>query len=105
MKNIAFIITKQNCLYKKYCKDNENGVEYKNLLIIGNGDNLNEIASNLFKILRKIDDNKEYKNIKIIFSEIFQLNDIGMAIMNRLNKASQSKQIINNINDLKNINI
>merc|ERR1712087_598522 len=48
IENIVFIVTRQNKLFSK-------ASETKNVLVIGNGDDLNEIASNLFLILRKID--------------------------------------------------
>merc|ERR1712154_270115 len=65
--DIVFIVTKQNELFNK-------ASETKNILVIGSGDNLNEVASNLFLILRKIDDEAKYQNVKLIFCEIFKQN-------------------------------
>eukprot|EP00483_Globobulimina_turgida_P012501 UN12524 len=96
IENVVFIITTQNVLAQK-CKEN------KNILLIGDGDNLNEIASNLFIILRKIDDEQQYKNTKLIFCQVFKQCDIGVAVMNRLSKAAQSNKIIRNLLDLQTI--
>ena len=96
--NIVFIVTKQSVLFDK-CEEN------KNVMVIGDGNDLNEIAGNLFKILRKIDDEREYEGVKVIFCEMFKKNDIGVAIMNRLDKASQSNKIIKSLNDLQSIKL
>ena len=96
--NVVFIVTKQNSLFSK-AKEN------KNVLVIGDGDDLNEIASNLFLILRKIDDDAEYQNVKLIFCEVFDQNDIGVAIMNRLDKASQSNKVIIDLSNLQSLSV
>ena len=51
---------------------------------IGDSDNENVIASNLYDALRKCDD----ENIDIIYSEEFNTPQLGAAIMNRLIKAA-----------------
>jgi L-threonylcarbamoyladenylate synthase len=58
--------------------------------IIGDKNNKEQIASNLFEILRKMDE----LNIDYIYSEEFTKEDIGMAIMNRLMKAAGNQKII-----------
>eukprot|EP01083_Nonionella_stella_P006193 17998_1 len=93
--SVVFIVSKQNALS---ARDNNT-----NVLIIGDANHLDEIAANLFIILRKIDDEEQYKNIKVIFCETFENNDIGVAIMNRLEKASQTNKIIKNMIDLHSI--
>lgn len=52
--------------------------------IINLGDNLNEVAKNLFEALRRFDD----KGVDIILSQSFEETGVGIAIMNRLNKAA-----------------
>lgn len=50
----------------------------------GDRDNPSEIAANLFRILREFDE----KNIKVILAESVNSSGIGLAVMNRLNKAA-----------------
>ena len=54
------------------------------LLVCGEKVNLSTIAVNLFDILRTFDQ----QNVDIIFSETFEETGIGVAIMNRLEKAA-----------------
>lgn len=54
------------------------------VLSIGSRHNIKSIGKNLFDILRKCDD----ENIDIILSEGFEKDNLGMAIMNRMLKAS-----------------
>lgn len=56
---------------------------------IGKGTDLSGIGSKLFSVLRELDKNK----VDYILSEGFTSNGIGMAIMNRLKKASGHKII------------
>ncbi|WP_342786441.1 L-threonylcarbamoyladenylate synthase [Desulfurococcus sp.] len=58
----------------------------KAVLIIGSRRNLYEVAKNLFKILRDVDN----IGCKIVFVEGFPETGIGLAVMNRLRKASSS---------------
>lgn len=62
----------------------ENSRLYKNSKVITLGKDLNEIAKNLFKALRDLDD----LGVDIILSEAFEETGVGLAIMNRLNKAA-----------------
>ncbi len=57
--------------------------------IIGLGEDLKEVAFNLFKALREMDKRK----VDIIYSESFENIGIGQAIMNRLTKAAGYKFI------------
>ncbi|WP_099190063.1 L-threonylcarbamoyladenylate synthase [Tepidibacter mesophilus] len=65
---------------------NKNKDKYKGE-VIGLGDDLNEVAYNLFKTLREMDK----KGVDIIYSEEFEKSGIGQAIMNRLTKAAGYK--------------
>jgi L-threonylcarbamoyladenylate synthase len=51
---------------------------------LGKGDNLEIIATKLFDTLRKMDD----RGVDVILSQGFEQKGIGIAIMNRLNKAA-----------------
>jgi L-threonylcarbamoyladenylate synthase len=55
----------------------------------GNRDDEEEIARNLFSILRQFDD----ENVGCMYSEAFNENGIGQAIMNRLLKAAGHKVV------------
>ncbi|SHH22262.1 L-threonylcarbamoyladenylate synthase [Tepidibacter thalassicus DSM 15285] len=66
----------------------ENVSKYKGE-VIGLGENLGEVAFNLFKVLREMDK----RNVDIIYSESFDKIGIGQAIMNRLSKAAGYKFI------------
>lgn len=59
------------------------------VLNIGSRNNLSEVASNLFDILRSFDK----INIDYIFSEGFTEEGVGLAVMNRLKKAAGHKII------------
>lgn len=65
---------------------NKNKDKYKGE-VIGLGDDLNGVAYNLFKALREMDK----KGVDIIYSEEFEKDGIGQAIMNRLTKAAGYK--------------
>lgn len=56
---------------------------------LGAREDLKEIAANLFDALREFDD----KAIDIVYSEVFETNGEGLAVMNRLNKAAGFKYI------------
>ena len=64
----------------------ENIEAFKNgiILSLGSSNNLSEIAKNLFEILRKCDD----LNADYIVCQGFDEQGVGLAIMNRLNKAA-----------------
>jgi len=55
-----------------------------NVIVIGNRNNINEIAANLFVTLRKCD----YYGLSEVYTEAFDECDVGMAVMNRLKKAA-----------------
>ncbi len=57
--------------------------------VVGSRDDEEEIARNLFSILRQFDD----ENVELMFSESFDDTGIGQAIMNRLLKAAGHKVI------------
>jgi len=83
-------------LIKKYQKENkvvgvlsslETKKFYQNadlVLVSGSRKNLKQIAQNLFKTLREFDKNK----VNIIISETFPKKGIGLAIMDRLERAA-----------------
>ena len=54
------------------------------VLVVGDRQNPESIAANLFKMLRKFD----YLGIEQVYSESFGEEELGMAIMNRLQKAA-----------------
>ena len=64
----------------------ENFNKFKNIPVIslGNKDDLDTIAKNLFEALRKCDD----LNVEQILCQGFEEQGVGLAIMNRLNKAA-----------------
>ena len=53
-------------------------------MVIGSRQHPETIAANLFKMLRKCD----YHNIQKVYAEGFEEKKLGLAIMNRLNKAA-----------------
>lgn len=60
-----------------------------NIIIIGDKNNSEEIAANLFKVLREFDD----REVESIYCEAFSNKDLGTATMNRLLKAAGNKII------------
>ena len=73
-KSVGILTTKENS--SKYPKGK--------VVILGEENNLEEIASNLFNALREFND----LGVDIILAEAFNEEGIGVAIMNRLNKAA-----------------
>ena len=73
-KKVGVIATEQT--KDKYLCDN--------IIVIGYRNNSDEIASNLFKVLRKCD----FLGFSDVYIEAFDENGVGMAIMNRLKKAA-----------------
>ena len=71
---VAIITTDENIDRFKNCE----------VLSLGRKDNLNEIAKNLFETLRKCDD----LGVEYILCQGFEEDGVGLAIMNRLNKAA-----------------
>jgi len=78
---IGIIATEQT---KKYYDGKDN------VKIIGDRNKPETIASKLFEILRSFDDD----GVDIILSETFDENQIGQAIMNRLDKATSEKILV-----------
>lgn len=64
----------------------ENVKEYKEgtSIVLGSIENLSTVAKSLFETLRKCDD----LGADLIFAEAYEEKGVGMAIMNRLNKAA-----------------
>jgi len=62
----------------------KNMYECDNILVIGSRTNPEEIASNLFEVLRRCD----RLEISEVFVEAFDEDGVGMAVMNRLKKAA-----------------
>lgn len=73
-KNVAILATDETI--SKY--------NHKNVISVGSRSDINTIGKNLFEALRKCDDLK----VDIILSEAFDEIGVGIAIMNRLNKAA-----------------
>ena len=64
--------------------ENLNKFNSGKVISLGSENNLNEIAKNLFETLRKCDDLR----VQYILCQGFEENGVGLAIMNRLNKAA-----------------
>lgn len=69
----------------------QTSTEYKKgeVIVVGDRNKPETIAKNLFEVLRKFDK----LGVDVIFSEGFDYEDIGLAIMNRLEKAAGYKEI------------
>ncbi len=70
-------------------RERESSYDADVVKIAGSRDDEEEIARNLFTILREFDD----ENVELMFSESFDTTGIGQAIMNRLLKAAGHKVI------------
>lgn len=86
------MIKKIQELTKKYtnplvisCNENAKYYDAKNKILYGSKENLNEIAQNIFKDLRKVDSFKP----DIVIIEGVKNDGIGLAIMNRLIRACE----------------
>ena len=86
------MIKKIQELTKKYtnplvisCNENAKYYDAKNKILYGSKENLNEIAQNIFKDLRKVDSFKP----DIVIIEGVKKDGIGLAIMNRLIRACE----------------
>ncbi|WP_035294018.1 L-threonylcarbamoyladenylate synthase [Clostridium sp. KNHs214] len=87
-------IEKINEIVQNYIDDKKVGIMateetknyYKRGLVVSLGSRKNpeEIARNLFKVLRSFDDT----DVEVIYAEAFEEKEIGVAIMNRLKKAA-----------------
>ena len=86
------MISKINTLYGTYDKvvgimctdESKDAYPYEHVISLGSRENLNEIASNLFKTLREFDE----IGVDIVLAEGYDTLGMGKAIMNRLNKAA-----------------
>lgn len=90
--SVEHMISKINRMYREssqtvgiMCTDESKSFyPYEYVLSLGSRDNLEEIASNLFKTLRKFDE----IGVDIVLAEGYDTLGMGKAIMNRLNKAA-----------------
>ena len=64
--------------------ENLNKFNKGNIISLGSEKDLNQIAKNLFEALRKCDD----LGVEYILCQGFEEKGVGLAIMNRLNKAA-----------------
>ena len=62
----------------------KNNFSNAEIISLGSKNNLEDVAKNIFEALRKCDD----MNVDLILCEAFEEKGIGLAIMNRLNKAA-----------------
>lgn len=69
----------------------QTSTQYKKgeIIVVGDRKRPETIAKNLFAVLRQFDK----KGVDVIFAESFEYNNIGLAIMNRLEKAAGYKEI------------
>jgi len=59
------------------------------VVVVGDREKPESIAKNLFEVLREFD----RREVDVVFAESFDYNEIGLAIMNRLEKAAGYKEI------------
>ncbi|HHV74796.1 MAG TPA: threonylcarbamoyl-AMP synthase [Thermoanaerobacterium sp.] len=78
-KKVGIMATEQTC--EKY----RNG----EVLVVGSREKPETIAKNLFRCLREFDK----KGVDVVYAEGFDYDEIGLAIMNRLEKAAGYKEI------------
>ncbi|AFK85349.1 MULTISPECIES: L-threonylcarbamoyladenylate synthase [Thermoanaerobacterium] len=78
-KKVGIMATEQTC--EKY----RNG----EVLVVGNREKPETIAKNLFRCLREFDK----KGVDVVYAEGFDYDEIGLAIMNRLEKAAGYREI------------
>lgn len=69
----------------------QTSTQYKEgeIIVVGDRDKPETIAKNLFETLREFD----RRGVEVVFAESFNYDDIGLAIMNRLEKAAGYKEI------------
>lgn len=85
IKKIQEIIQKYTNPLVISCNENAKYYDVKNKILYGSKENLNEIAQNIFKDLRKVDSFKP----DIVIIEGVKNDGIGLAIMNRLIRACE----------------
>lgn len=85
IRQLAYVMTKQG-LRVGIIATNETIDQYTNGVVksIGTREQENSVAKNLYRILREFD----AEDVDVIYSEEFQTEGIGTAIMNRLEKAA-----------------
>ena len=71
------------------CEENKNQYINDNILVYGNKNDYEQIAKNIFSILRKVD----VFNSDVVFIEGINKSGIGLAIMNRLIRACSHEYI------------
>lgn len=94
--NNNYMVEKINELSEQYsnvavicCKENKKLYKDKQILVYGEKENLEDISSNIFTLLRKVD----LMNVDIVFIEGVKKEGIGLAIMNRLIRACSHEYI------------
>lgn len=65
-------------------EENKNSFQAEHILVCGSRSDLSSVAHSLYDVLRSFNES----NVDIIFSETFPQEGVGMAIMNRLQKAA-----------------
>ncbi len=65
-------------------EENKASFSAEQILVCGSRSNLNTVAHSLYDVLRSFNES----DVDIIFSETFPQEGVGMAIMNRLQKAA-----------------
>lgn len=85
IRQLAYVMTKQG-LHVGIIATSQTQAEYTNGIVksIGSREHENTIAKNLYRVLREFDD----EDVDVIYSEAFEDDGIGTAIMNRLEKAA-----------------
>lgn len=85
IRQLAYAMTKQG-MRVGIIATSETADQYTTGIVknIGTREHENVIAKNLYKVLREFDD----EDVDVIYSEIFDTEGIGTAIMNRLEKAA-----------------
>lgn len=90
IRQLAYVMTKQG-LRVGVIATGETQAEYTNGIVksIGSREHENTIAKNLYRVLREFDE----EEVDVIYSEAFEEDGIGTAIMNRLEKAAGHQMI------------
>ena len=90
MEKINDISTEYNNVTVICCSENIKEYNVKNIIDYGRKNDLEEISSNIFKVLREVDN---YTS-DIVLIEGVSTNGIGLAIMNRLIRACSHRYIV-----------
>ena len=81
---VDYNIDKQNKVCILTVEENESEYQEGNKIVLGSLSDLSTVAKNLFEALRKCDD----LGADLILAEAYEEKGVGIAIMNRLNKAA-----------------